>query len=67
MKICEVEKSLTPDQQKVDQLKATSQRASDALKRERLTQKTKRAQQALQKLQAPKLATSKIIKPIKPI
>ena len=67
MKICEVEKPLTPDQQRVDQLKAASQRASDALKRERLTQKTKRAQQALQKLQAPKLATSKTLKPIKPI
>ena len=57
MKICEVEKSLTPDQQKVDQLKATSQRASDALKIERERQKAKRAQQTLQKLRSPSLKT----------
>ena len=57
MKICEVEKSLTPDQQKVDQLKATSQRASDALKIERERQKAQRAQQTLQKLRSPSLKT----------
>ena len=58
MKICEVEKPLTPDQQKVDQLKATSQRASDALKIERERQKAKRAQQTLQKLRSPSLKPS---------
>ena len=57
MKICEVEKPLTPDQQKVDQLKATSQRASDALKIERERQKAQRAQQTLQKLRSPSLKT----------
>jgi len=55
MKICEVEKPLTPDQQRVDQLKATSQRASDALKIERERQKAQRAQQTLQKLRSPSL------------
>jgi len=55
MKICEVEKPLTPDQQRVDQLKAASQRASDALKRERLTQKTKRAQQDYKNFKRPSL------------
>jgi len=58
MKICEVEKPLTPDQQRVDQLKATSQRASDALKIERERQKAKRAQQTLQKLRSPSLKPS---------
>jgi len=57
MKICEVEKPLTPDQQRVDQLKATSQRASDALKIERERQKAQRAQQTLQKLRSPSLKT----------
>ena len=58
MKICEVEKPLTPDQQKVDQLKAASKRASDALKIERERQKAQRAQQTLQKLRSPSLKPS---------
>ena len=57
MKICEVEKPLTPDQQKVDQLKAASKRASDALKIERERQKAQRAQKTLQKLRSPALNT----------
>ena len=57
MKICEVKKPLTPDKQKVDQLKAASKRASDALKIERERQKAQRAQQTLQKLRSPSLKT----------
>ena len=50
----------TPEQLRLDQLRVTSKRASDALKTERERQKAQREQQALQKLRAP-------IKPVKPI
>ena len=50
MRIFELQKPKTPEQLRLDQLRATSKRASDALKTERERQKVQRAQQALQKL-----------------
>ena len=70
MRIFEIEKPKTPEQLRLDQLKAGSKRASDALKIERERQKAQRAQQALQKLRIPtkpKSATIKLIKPIKAV
>ena len=57
MRIFELEKPKTPEQLKLDQLRATSKRASDALKIERDRQKTQRAQKTLQKLRSPALNT----------
>ena len=70
MRMCEIEKPKTPEQLRLDQLSATSQRASAAVKQERLRQKTQRAQQTLQKLRMPakpKPATTKPIQAIKPV
>ena len=53
MRLFELEAPKTPQQLRLDQLSATSQRASAAVKQERLRQKTQRAQQALQKLRMP--------------
>ena len=53
MLLFELETPRTPEQLRLDQLSATSQRASAAVKQERLRQKTQRAQQALQKLRNP--------------
>ena len=53
MRLFELEAPRTPQQLRLDQLSATSQRASAAVKQERLRQKTQRAQQALQKLRMP--------------
>jgi len=55
MRIFELEKPKTPEQLKLDQLRATSIRASDALKIERDRQKAQRAQKTLQKLRSPGL------------
>jgi hypothetical protein len=63
MKIYEIEGPKSPEQLRLDQLKATSKRASDALKMERERQKAQRAQKAMQLLLKPK---SKSIKPIHP-
>ena len=57
MQIFELEKPKTPEQLKLDQLRATSKRASEALKIERDRQKAQRAQKTLQKLQSPALNT----------
>ncbi len=57
MRIFELEKPKTPEQLRLDQLSATSKRASDALKIERDRQKTQRAQKTLQKLRSPGLNT----------
>ena len=57
MRIFELEKPKTPEQLKLDQLRATSKRASNALKTERDRQKAQRAQNALQKLRSPGLNT----------
>jgi hypothetical protein len=62
MKISEIESPKTPDQLRIDQLKASSERARDAVKQERQRQKLQRAQKALQALRSP--AT---IKPIKSV
>jgi hypothetical protein len=70
MRIFELQKPKTPEQLRLDQLRATSKRAGDALKIERERQKAQRAQQALQKLRMPtkpKTATINTIKPIKTI
>ncbi len=53
MRLFELETPRTPEQLRLDQLSANSQRASAAVKQERLRQKTQRAQQALQKLRMP--------------
>ena len=53
MRIFELEKPKTPEQLRLDQLSATSKRASDALKIERDRQKAQRAQKALQSLRTP--------------
>jgi hypothetical protein len=58
MRIFEFTKPKTPEQQRLDQLRVTSKRASDALKTERDRQKAQRAQKALQKLRNPGLKVS---------
>jgi hypothetical protein len=68
MRIFELDKPKTPEQLRLDQLRATSKRASDALKTERERQKVQRAQQALLKLRMPtksKTATARPTRPIK--
>jgi len=57
MKIYEIEGSKSPEQLRLDQLKASSKRASDALKMERERQKAQRAQKAIQLLRNPGLKT----------
>jgi len=57
MRIFEIETPKTPDQLRIDQLSAASKRAKDAVKQERLRQKSQRAQQALQSLRNPGLKT----------
>jgi len=57
MRIFELEKPKTPEQLRLDQMRATSKRASDALKIERDRQKAQRAQKTLQKLRSPGLNT----------
>ena len=66
MRIFELEKPKSPEQLRLDQLKATSNRASDAVKIEREKQKAQRAQKALQQLRKPKPKTIKPIQTIKP-
>ena len=53
MRIFELMKPKSPEQLRLDQLRATSKRASDAVKIERERQKAQSAQQALQKLRMP--------------
>ena len=67
MKIYEIEDPKSPEQLRLDQLKATSKRASDAVKMERERQKAQRAQKAMQLLLKPKAKTIKPIQSIKPI
>jgi hypothetical protein len=55
MRIVEIVKPKTPDQLRIDQLSTASKRAKDAVKHERLRQKTQRAQQVLKSLQNPGL------------
>ena len=67
MKIYEIEGPKSLEQLRLDQLKATSKRASDAVKMERERQKAQRAQKAMQLLLKPKTKTIKPIQSIKPI
>ena len=67
MKIYEIEGPKSPEQLRLDQLKANSKRASDAVKMERERQKAQRAQKAIQLLQNPKPKTIKPIQSIKTI
>jgi hypothetical protein len=53
MRIFEIELPKSPEQQRLDQLRASSKRASDAVKLERNRQKMQRAQKAMQALRAP--------------
>ena len=66
MRIFELAKPKSPEQLRLDQLSASSNRASDALKIERERQKAQRAQKALQQLRKPKSNTTKPIQPVKP-
>ena len=65
MRIFELVKPKTPEQLRLDQLRATSQRASAAVKQERLRQQTQQTQKALQKLRMPVKPKPATIKPIK--
>ena len=67
MRIFELAKPKSPEQLRLDQLKASSKRATDAVKVERERQKAQRAQQALQKLRMPIKPKTATVKPIKPI
>ena len=67
MRIFELEKPKSPEQLRLDQLRATSKRASETLKIERERQKAQRAQKALQKLRMPTKPKTSTVKPIKPI
>ena len=67
MKIYEIEVPKSPEQLRLDQLKASSKRASDAVKMERERQKAHRAQKAMQLLLKPKAKTIKPVQSIKPI
>ena len=66
MRIFELAKPKSPEQLRLDQLKASSKRANNALKVERQRQKAQRAQKALSQLLKPKSNTIKPIQPIKP-
>ncbi|HQR85328.1 MAG: hypothetical protein B7X62_06910 [Burkholderiales bacterium 39-55-53] len=50
MRIFEIEKPKSPEQLRLDQLRANSKRASNALKMERNRQKMQRAQKALRSI-----------------
>jgi hypothetical protein len=63
-RFAEIESPKTPDQLRLDQLKASSDRARNAVKQERQRQKIQKAHKALQTLHAPSSAT---VKPIKPV
>ena len=67
MKIYEIEGPKSPEQLRLDPLKVTSKRASDAVKMERERQKAQRAQKAMQLLLKPKAKTIKPVQSIKPI
>lgn len=67
MRINELVKPKTPEQLKLDQLRATRDRATTAVQQERERQKTQRAQKALQLLTKPRAPTAKTRQPIAPI
>ena len=53
MRIFEITKPKSPEQQRLDQLRANSKRASNAVQQERNRQKMQRAQKTMQVLRAP--------------
>jgi hypothetical protein len=67
MRINELVKPKTPEQLKLDQLRAMRERATTAVQQERERQKTQRAQKALQLLTKPQAPSAKTRQPIKPI
>ncbi len=58
MRIFEIEKPKSPEQLRLDQLRANSKRASNAVKIERNRQNLQRAQRALQALKKPGIKTA---------
>jgi hypothetical protein len=62
MRIFELMKPKSPEQLRLDQLRATSKRASDAVKIERERQKAQSAQKALQKLRMPSKSNQSTVK-----
>ena len=64
MRLSEITGPKTPDQLRMDTLRATQKRASNAVKMERNRQKVHSAQKAIQQLRAPKLTTLEPIKPV---
>jgi len=58
MRIFEIEKPKSPEQLRLDQLRANSKRASNAVKIERNRQKLQRAQRSLQALKNPGIKTA---------
>jgi len=64
MRLSEITGPKTPDQLRMDTLRATQKRASNAVKMERNRQKVQSAQKAIQQLRAPKLTTLEPIKPM---
>jgi hypothetical protein len=63
MRITEIVAPKTPDQLRLAQLQASSERARDAVRKERQRQKIKKAQDSLRALRQPSSST---IKPITP-
>ena len=55
MRICEIVQPKTPEQQRLDSLRAASKRASDAVKQERDRQKLQKAKKAIQSVRYPAL------------
>lgn len=55
MRICEIVQPKTPEQQRLDSLRAASKRASDAVKQERDRQKLQRAKKTMHALRYPAL------------
>ena len=64
MRLSEITGPKTPDQLRMDTLRATQKRASNAVKMERNRQKVQSAQKAIQQLRAPKPTTLEPIKPM---
>jgi hypothetical protein len=58
MRISEIEKPKTPEQQRLAQLQANSKRASNAVKQERNRQKLQKAQKAMQLIRSPGLKST---------
>ena len=64
MRLSEITGPKTPDQLRMDILRATQKRASNDVKMERKRQKVQSAQKAIQQLRAPKPTTLEPIKPV---